>query len=257
MDAGLRTPLVDLFRRGEASREAKLLAARGGFAPRALEQLALLLLLADDGDPEVASAARATIDALPADRLRGLLARSDVPPEVRAFFAARGIEPAAQPAEEGEAPLIDATDAADAGAPAGGAEPERLQVSALPVTEKLKLAVKGTREQRAVLVRDPNRIVAVAVLSSPKLTESEIESFARMANVTDEVLRIIGTNRQWTHHYAVVAALVRNPKTPPAVSLNLINRLAERDIKALSIDRNVPEALRLAARKYLAKAAGR
>jgi hypothetical protein len=257
MDAGIRTPLVDMFRRGETSRETKLLAARGGFAPRALEQLALLLLLADDADQEVASAARATLEALPADRLRGLLARSDVPPEVRAFFAAKGIEPAPGPAGDAVTPLFELPDASEAGKPAAEEEQARLQVSALPVTEKLKLALKGTREQRAVLVRDPNRIVAVAVLSSPKLTESEIESFARMANVTDEVLRIIGTNRQWTRHYAVVAALVRNPKTPPAVSLNLINRLAERDIKALSIDRNVPEALRLAARKYLAKAAGR
>jgi hypothetical protein len=88
-------------------------------------------------------------------------------------------------------------------------------------------------------------------LSSPKVTESEVEVFARMANVSDDVLRIIGSNRQWTKSYAVIAALSRNPKTPPSVSMPLVSRLTERDLKGLSVDRNVPEGLRIAARKLL------
>src|SRR5690606_5251984 len=95
-------------------------------------------------------------------------------------------------------------------------------ISLLSVMEKMKLAMRGTREQRAVLIRDPNRIVAAAVLSSPKLTETEVESFARMANVAEEVLRVIGSNRQWTKNYGVVAGLVRNPKTPLSISMNLL-----------------------------------
>jgi hypothetical protein len=67
-------------------------------------------------------------------------------------------------------------------------------------------------------------------------------------------LRTIGTNRSWTKSYSVIAALARNPKTPPAISLNLVGRLNERDIKGITLDRNVPEALRLAARKFLVKA---
>lgn len=114
------------------------------------------------------------------------------------------------------------------------------------------MAMLGTREERAVLVRDPNRVVSTAVLSSPKLSDTEIEHFARMTNVAADVLRIIGTNRAWLRHYAVVAALVRNPRTPPAISLGLVPRLQERDLKALAVDRNVPEALRLTVRKALA-----
>jgi hypothetical protein len=248
MDPGYRTPLVDFFRRGEVARDVRELAARGVLAPAAHEQLALLLLLVDDPDPHIAQLAAATVDRIPREALAAFLARSDVPEQMRAFFRARGIEPAAVAAPDASAPLVEAPDDPLAGPPSAEAK----MLSALPVPEKLKLAMKGSREQRAVLIRDPNKIVAVAVLSSPKLTETEVESFARMVNVSDEVLRTIGTNRAWLRNYAVVAALAKNPKTPPSISLSLIQRLTERDIKALLTDRNVPEAVRIAARKVAA-----
>ena len=96
-------------------------------------------------------------------------------------------------------------------------------------------------------------MVSAAVLSSPKLTENEIESFARMANVGEEVLRVIGSNRTWVKNYSVAANLVRNPKTPIAMSLTLMHRLHEKDVKTLSTDRNVPEPIRIAARKKAAE----
>jgi hypothetical protein len=96
-------------------------------------------------------------------------------------------------------------------------------------------------------------MVAAAVLSSPKLTDAEVESFAKMANVSEEVLRVIGNNRSWLKNYGVMLALTRNPKTPLALSMQFLHRLNERDTKMLGIDRNVPEALRLAARKLIVK----
>jgi hypothetical protein len=87
------------------------------------------------------------------------------------------------------------------------------------------------------------------VLSSPKLSGPEVESIARMTNVSDEVLRIIGTNRAWTKSYGVILGLVKNPKTPLAMSMNMMARLNDRDLQQLSVDRNVPEPLRVAARK--------
>jgi hypothetical protein len=76
-----------------------------------------------------------------------------------------------------------------------------------------------------------------------------VEAIARMANVSDDVLRIVGTTRNWIKNYNVVSALTRNAKTPIAISLNLINRLVERDIKMLATDRNIAEPVRVAARK--------
>jgi hypothetical protein len=115
--------------------------------------------------------------------------------------------------------------------------------------ERLKAAVKGTKEMRAILIRDPNKMISSAVLSSPKVTEQEAAGFARMASLSEDVLRAIGHNRSWLKNYGVVLGLTRNPKTPLAISLNLMSRLQDADLAKLSVDRNVPEALRLAARK--------
>lgn len=248
MDPGIRSPLIDLFRRGEAARDVRLLAAKGALAPREIDQLALLVILSDDADPEIAGAANATLDMLPMEPLRAFLARPDVPVEMRDFFAARvGILPASSTAagngDEAHAAEEDDEDAED--------DPQVL--GSLPIVERMKLAMKGTRSQRAQLIRDSNKLVAAAVLSSPKLTETEVEAFAKMANVSEEVLRAISINRTWMKNYGVVAGLTRNPKTPPGISMHLVQRLNEKDLKMLTTDRNVPEAVRLAARKFLRK----
>jgi hypothetical protein len=109
---------------------------------------------------------------------------------------------------------------------------------------------------RAILIRDPNKMIATAVLSSPKVTDQEAASFARMASVSEDVLRAIGNNRAWMKNYNVVLGLTRNPKTPLAMSLNLLGRLQDRDVTAVSVDRNVPEPLRIAARKKVLSNSG-
>jgi len=121
----------------------------------------------------------------------------------------------------------------------------------LNTAEKLITALKGSREERAILIRDPNRLVATAVLGSPRVSDAEIESFASMKNVSDQILRQIGHHREWTRRYAVVNNLVRNPRTPIAISLGLVPRLNPRDIKSISVDRNVPEAVRKQAQKFV------
>jgi len=251
MDVGLRTPLLDFFRRGEVARDMRLLAAAGAISPRPLEQLGLLVLLASDPDDEVRSVTERTLAGLPAEALAGLLARADAPTEVRSFFAARGVTPAALPADEMAAPLAD-TDDTDYGADEQTAEQKAAaakRVSDMTVPEKVQAAMKGTREMRSLLIRDPNKMVAAAVLSCPKVTEQEVEGFARMANVSEDVLRTIGQTRGWIKNYTIMLGLAKNPKTPLAMSLTLIHRLNDRDLRGLSIDRNVPEPLRVAARK--------
>jgi hypothetical protein len=121
----------------------------------------------------------------------------------------------------------------------------------LNTADKVVTALKGNREERAILIRDPNRIVATAVLGSPRVTDAEIESFAGMKNVSDEILRQIGTHKEWTRSYGVVSSLVRNPRTPLSISLGMVSRLNPRDIKSLAVDRNVPEAIRKQAQKFV------
>lgn len=252
MESGFRSPLIDFFRRGEVARDVRLMAAEGALAPRAHEQLALLIFLSDDADPTIAASANATLDALPVDRLQAFLARSDVPAQMRDFFASRGVSAGDQAATDAAGPLIDSGESPGAEDFAEEAtEPQTL--SSLSIVERMKLAMKGSKAQRAQLIRDSNKLVAAAVLSSPKLTESEVEAFAKMANVSEEVLRTIAMNRSWVKNYGVIAGLTRNPKTPPAISMQMVQRLNDRDLKSLSTDRNVPEAVRLAARKFVKK----
>lgn len=252
-DPGFRSPLIDFFRRGEVARDVRLLAAQGALAPRALEQLALLVLLADDPDPEIARATGATLDALPPEPLTAFLSRTDVPKEMRDFFAARGVAVAAGTgsAADFDAPLLDTL--TDVPQEPGEGDPEHKLLSTLPVLDRMKLAMKGTREQRAQLIRDSNKLVSAAVLSSPKLTDSEVEAFTKMGNVSEDVLRVIGHNRAWLKNYGVLMGLCKHPKTPPAISMQLVHRLNERDLKTLTTDRNIQEGLRLLARKIVSK----
>jgi hypothetical protein len=279
VDLAYRSSLVDSFRQGGVPLADRLLAARGGLSRQVHEQLQLLMLLAFDPEIEVAKQARATIARLPADRLAALVASPDVPSEVREFYAnpeaAFAAGPPAKPADAVpagvEAPpaggpeevtVAAAADALPGDTPAEiEADPERRgtaqRLAMLTVSERVKIAMQGSREERSILVRDPNRLVSSAVLGSPKLTESEVEAIARMTNVSDEVLRMVGSNRNWTKSYGVISALTRNPKTPVGVALTLLPRLLEREVKALSTDRNVPEPIRLLARKLYTRGAAR
>lgn len=119
----------------------------------------------------------------------------------------------------------------------------------MTVAEKIQAALKGNTEERAILVRDPSRLVASSVLKSPKLSEQEIEGFAKLRNVQEDVLRIIGNHREWVKAYPVAHALARNPRTPTGISLTMLNRLVIRDLKNLGIDKNIPEVIRRSAKR--------
>jgi hypothetical protein len=121
----------------------------------------------------------------------------------------------------------------------------------LNTAEKIITALKGSREERSILIRDPNRLVATAVLGSPRITEAEIESISSMKGVSDEILRTIGNHREWTKRYTVLNNLVRNPRTPVGIALSMVPRLNPRDIKGIAVDRNVPEPVRKQAQKFV------
>lgn len=126
------------------------------------------------------------------------------------------------------------------------------QIAIMSVKERVMLAIRGTREARMILVRDPNRIVACAVLRNPRITENEIEGIAAIRTVPEDVLRQIGQSRAHTKSYTVIHNLVRNPRTPVALSLNFLNRIMTRDLRVLASNKNVPDVIRtMASRMYL------
>lgn len=125
------------------------------------------------------------------------------------------------------------------------------RIMKLTTAEKVKLAFKASREERSILIRDTSRSVQSAVLDCPMLSEQDIESFAKMRTVSDEVLRSIAGNRSWMKNYVVVLALTTNPKTPVRISMNLVTQLNARDLRYVVTDKNVPEAVRRQARKVI------
>ena len=123
----------------------------------------------------------------------------------------------------------------------------------LSVFQKIKLARTGNKEARALLVRETNKIVASAVIRSPKITENEVLGFAKSRNVSDEVLRLIAMNRDWTKSYPLKLALAANPKCPTPVAMKFTNHLHEKDLMGLMKSKDVPSAIATHARRLLSK----
>jgi len=110
--------------------------------------------------------------------------------------------------------------------------------------DRVKLAMKGDREARTILIRDSNKIVSAAVMNNPRITEHEVENIAAMRTVSDEVLRLIALNRAWTRSYSVIHNLVRNPRTPIPSVITILPRIRSKDLISLSLNRNVSENVR-------------
>lgn len=121
------------------------------------------------------------------------------------------------------------------------------KVGRMRVVDRVQLAVKGGRGERLLLIRDPCKLVQRAVLQSPLLTEQEVESFASMATLTDETLRLIANNRKFRKNYGILRGLMFNPKSPLEITLHMLPHLKPQDLKFLTTSKNVAETLRTAA----------
>ena len=130
----------------------------------------------------------------------------------------------------------------------GDVSPERIslirRIMFMTVKDRVKLALKGDREARGILIRDANKIVATAVIHNPRVTDREAENIATMRSVAEEVLRLVGMNRAWARSYPIIHNLARNPRTPMATAVHILPRLHTKDLKSLAQNRNVPEAVR-------------
>lgn len=118
------------------------------------------------------------------------------------------------------------------------------RIMKMGVKDRVKLAMKGDREARNILIRDPNRLVATAVANNPRITEQEVESIATMRSVPEDILRQIASHRQWQRSYTIMHNLVKNPRTPIGNSMTIMNKMQARDLLALTKNKNVPEAVR-------------
>ncbi len=177
------------------------------------------------------------------------------------FFLKKEREEDARAAGEAgaeEEPVPTATELSPAAA-AAHAESEEVhrslfaRLATYTVAQKIHLAWRGNKEERLFLVRDPNRLVAMAVLKSPKTREGDAETIANMKSISEEILRAISFRKEWMRKYSIMAAIVRNPRSPIDATLPLVIRLSHADQKKLSQDRNVPDPIRALARREIAR----
>ena len=130
------------------------------------------------------------------------------------------------------------------------------KIARMTVGERVQLAMKGTKDERYVLIRDGSRVVSAAVLQSPKVSDGEVEMFASMKNVQESVLREIARNRKFIKNYGVVRSLISNPRCPLDLGLPLMNHLLVNDLKALAGNKNISDTLRkMALKKFKEKSA--
>lgn len=205
------------------------------------------------------NATGALIDGVCDFAVRSGLAMADVPQMQAArvrLFGANANDKPPDPGQTADALLQEFAELADETA-GPMEEGKRLSFSQrimkMNIAEKIKLATKGNKEARTILIRDSNKLVAVAVIRSPGLTDGEVLLQAGNKTAQDDVLRVIYGDREWTKKYQVKLALVKNPKVPQAIGMKLMSTLRESDIKTLARDKNVPNIIQMMAKKMIEK----
>jgi hypothetical protein len=130
------------------------------------------------------------------------------------------------------------------------------RISMMTVKEKVELAQKGNKEERRILIADANKIVSMAVLNCESLSQAELEAFCSMRHLATEIFHAVATTREWIKKPRIQLALVMNPAVPLSITLPLVKFLGMRDLRNIGRDRNLPEGIRLAARKILLEKRG-
>lgn len=268
--------LVEILSAGKAPLLIRRKAAGGDLPVSLEEKIEILVTLCDDPDEATRATAYTTLEQWNAAELQRVLSNPSTPASVLAFAAHRLVPEREELAEalvgnpalpeslgewleigaEGPVRPPPGVGSASTGA-AEEAVPERQtmlqKISRMTVAEKISAALMGSQEERTILVRDSNKIVARAVLQSPKLSDQEAENIATMKSVSEEILRTVAMNRRFIRSYGVARNLINNPRTPIDVGLPLINRLNDRDLKELSRNKNVAEVIQKIAFKLVKK----
>jgi hypothetical protein len=266
-----KEPALELILLNSATLDATMARLAESVSQRLAEivrQNELRLLRCDDivrrlcRNPSVLAS---TVDAACEFCVRNGLTLLDVPQLVAAHQRVYGVDPSAKPEEDTAQKIMSdyaAELAADETQLALHAEtPEEQQkrltisqrIAKMSVSEKIKLATLGNKEARTLLLRDTNKLVCLAAVTSPRITDGEVMTLANSRTVNAEVLRHIYGDREYLKIYAIKMALVKNPKVPLPTALKFLVTLQEKDIKEIARDRNVPQTIQAQAKAWVMK----
>lgn len=130
-------------------------------------------------------------------------------------------------------------------------EPLHKRIADMTISQKIRTAMLGNREARMLLIRDSNKLVSSAAIRSPQMQEADVSLISKNRNISDDVLRIIGTSPAWLKSYQIKLSLVENPKTPTSIATRLISHLRESDLKMIARSKNITGAIKDAAKRHL------
>lgn len=218
--------------------DTKLLALDLSIASEAVIEI----LIEDASGPEIFTEIFESNKKRP-EILKLLIDSPDVPVEIKeevGRFLTLPIKPSLLPTHKDKSPFTE-------GRRAGLLQ----KIQNLSLGERISIALKGGQEIRTILLKDPNKEVVLTVLKNPKITETEVELIAHSRNVPEDALRAIHKNREWMKNYSINLALVNNPKTPPGIGIALVSSLRIKDLAILEKNKNVPEVIRIVAKKLI------
>lgn len=274
-----------------ASREERLMAARGEVPLPAAEVAVVRFCLSRDPDPEVRSSAVAGLRTLPEETLLDIVGSAETHPRLLELMARLhgrnpavaemiALNPAADAATlallagtgretAGELPEESPRQEPSCAAAEGEASPvdigEKDEVpededefrstyqlaKGMTVSEKIKMAMTGDKEWRMLLVKDINKLVSGSVIKNPRITEPEVLMISKSHLNNDDILRDICTNKDWTKNYQIRKSLVENHKTPLHFALRFLSGLTEKDLGMLAKSKNVSSVISTQARRLL------
>lgn len=125
------------------------------------------------------------------------------------------------------------------------------QILSMPVSKKIKLALKGNKEARSILIKDSNKMVSTSVLKNPRISDGEVAAIASSKSAIEDLLRLIAANNGWMRKYSIRVALVNNPKCPFAIAQKILPTLQDADVAALAKSRSVSGAVAQAAKRLV------
>jgi hypothetical protein len=275
--------LVELIREGIIPDVIRQKACRGELPVSLPEKVEILVLLAGDKDDETRNCAFQALESWPPEELQQVLSDPATPVEVLEFVAynltpsrrelgtamlrnpslpsqvhewietTAALLAEAEACESSELPLPAVEEDGDSSTTQEATKKLTVlqRIRTMTPVQRIKTALVGSQEERLILVRDSNKLVARAVLQSAKLTDHEVENFASMKDISEEILRRIVLSRKFMKNYAVIRTLVNNPRTPIDVGLTLLHHVNERDLKALILNHNVSDVIRNTADKFI------
>jgi len=142
--------------------------------------------------------------------------------------------------------------------PKAPAEAQNLyaKILSMGMAEKIKLALRGNKDARLILVRDASKMIRRLVLMNPRISDAEVIAVARNRSVDEDLIRLIVNRREWMRNYQVRLALAQNPRTPLVIAIRQLPTLGERDLRALAKSKNVGASVATQARRMIANMSG-